>query len=233
VLGGLRRLGVRSETHCADAGGSPAIAETRCIISLTLLLHRRNLAETKDFYRGALRFQVADTAESTLTFALEGGALIFTEADLWNRGCGSSCTACFTVADVDAYFAAVRDSVTVAWPIQDMSYGTREFGITDCNGYWLAFRAAGTEDLRGLRRRLVVDNADLSGSQFSNVKLEEVDFENANMRAAMFHDARLARAAFSNVDFSNVSINDSNTNGLTVDGMLLSVLIRTYQNRAR
>jgi len=25
------------------------------------------------------------------------------------------------------------------WPIEDMSYGTREFGIEDCNGYILAF----------------------------------------------------------------------------------------------
>jgi uncharacterized glyoxalase superfamily protein PhnB len=200
-------------------------------MSLTLLLCCRNLAETREFYRDALRFQVDDTAEGTLTVTLEGGALIFTEADLWKNGCAASGTAYFTVADVDAYFAAVKDKVFVAWPVQDTSYGTREFGITDCNGYWLAFRAAGTETMRGVRRRLVVDDADLSGSQFLNVKLEGVDFHDVNMRGAMFRDVRLAGAAFSNVDLSDVSITQANTSGLTVDGVLLSDLIRAYQNR--
>lgn len=202
-------------------------------MSLRLLLRCQNLAETRDFYRDALRFGVEDGAEGTLIVTLEGGMLIFTEADLWKSDLVASGTIYFTVADVDAYFAAVKDKVTVAWPLQDMSYGTREFGINDCNGHWLAFMAAGTEEMCGLRRRLVADDVDLSGSQFSNVKLEGVDFQNVNMRASRFSDVALAGAAFSNVDLSDVSISSANTSGLTVDGVLLSEMIRAYQNRAR
>ena len=45
--------------------------------------------------------------------------------------------------DVDALFEAVRRQVRVEWPLQAMAYGTREFGIRDCNGYWLAFLEEG------------------------------------------------------------------------------------------
>jgi len=44
------------------------------------------------------------------------------------------------VPDVDAYYATVKDAASVAWPLQDMPYGSREFGVVDCNGYHLAFQ---------------------------------------------------------------------------------------------
>jgi uncharacterized glyoxalase superfamily protein PhnB len=40
---------------------------------------------------------------------------------------------------VDEYFEAVKDRAIVRWPLEDMSYGTREFAVKDCNGYTLAF----------------------------------------------------------------------------------------------
>lgn len=56
---------------------------------------------------------------------------------------GPACsgTAYFTLADVDDYFARCQQRrAPLAWPLQEMSYGSREFGITDRNGYTLAFQ---------------------------------------------------------------------------------------------
>lgn len=107
---------------------------------LTLLLHCRDLEETREFYQSALGFNVFDSAEETLTAEKQGGRLIFTRKDLWEGSSGFSGTICFTITDADSYFASVQGKVAVAWPIQDMSYGSREFGIKDCNGYHLAFQ---------------------------------------------------------------------------------------------
>ena len=107
---------------------------------LTLLLLSRNLDETREFYQKALGFHVRDTAEGTLTVEQHGAALVFTSGDLWGTPPGFSGTIYFTVADADGVFDSVKDKVTVVWPIQNMSYGSREFGIRDCNGYHLAFQ---------------------------------------------------------------------------------------------
>ena len=107
---------------------------------LRILLRCEDLEETRQFYQSALGFNVRDTAEGTLTVEQHGGALILTSGDLWERPPGFSGTIYFTVTDADGYFASVKDKVAVAWPIQDMSYGSREFGVKDCNGYHLAFQ---------------------------------------------------------------------------------------------
>jgi uncharacterized glyoxalase superfamily protein PhnB len=98
------------------------------------------LEETRQFYQSTLGFNVRDTREGTLTVERYGGALIFTSGDLWKTPLGFSGTIYFTVRDADGYFASIKDKVAVAWPIQDMSYGSREFGVRDCNDYHFAFR---------------------------------------------------------------------------------------------
>lgn len=107
-------------------------------MSLTLLLRTGDLTETRKFYESVLGFNAFDTAEGTLTVEKQGGKLIFT--DTWGAPDGFSGTIYFTVPDADRYFSSIQDKVDVAWPIQDMSYGSREFGIKDCNGYHLAFQ---------------------------------------------------------------------------------------------
>ena len=109
---------------------------------LTVLLRCRDLEETRQFYGSVLGFNVRDSAEGTLTAEHHGGALVFTHTDPWGSPLGFSGTIYLTVPDVDGYFASVKDSVGVAWPIQDMPYGSREFGVRDCNGYHLAFQQA-------------------------------------------------------------------------------------------
>jgi len=107
-------------------------------MSLTLLLRTGDLADTRRFYESVLGFAASETAENTLTVEMHGGKLIFTT--LWGAPDGFSGTLYFAIPDVDRYFAAIRESVQVEWPLQEMSYGSREFGIRDCNGYHLAFQ---------------------------------------------------------------------------------------------
>lgn len=110
-------------------------------MSLTCLLRCADLDQTRAFYRDALGFRVADTAEGTLTVEQHGGKLIFTPQDVWNTARPAcSGTFYFTVPDVQACHDAVKGKAVIAWPLQDMAHGAREFGITDCNGYHLAFQ---------------------------------------------------------------------------------------------
>ncbi|MGL4233539.1 MAG: VOC family protein [Casimicrobium sp.] len=111
-------------------------------MSVTLLLRCRDLEETRAFYQSNLGFNASDSAEGTLTVEKQNSSLIFTEADLWDGSLGFSGTIYFAITDADSYFALVKDKVTVSWPIQEMEYGSREFGIKDCNGYLLAFQQA-------------------------------------------------------------------------------------------
>jgi catechol 2,3-dioxygenase-like lactoylglutathione lyase family enzyme len=111
-------------------------------MSLTLLLRCRDLEETREFYHTVLGFHTVESAESTLTVEKEGGKLIFTTQDLWSAEPGLSGTIYFPLADVEGFWNAVKDRTPIAWPIQDMPYSAREFGLRDCNGYFLAFRQA-------------------------------------------------------------------------------------------
>lgn len=120
-------------------------------MTLTLLLRCNDLAATRAFYESVLGFQAMDSAEHTLTVAHHGGKLVFTAQDFWGRPAGMSGTAYFTVPDVDAFYAQVKNKASIAWPLQDMPYGSREFGLVDCNGYTLAFQqqSAITPDVAG------------------------------------------------------------------------------------
>lgn len=115
-----------------NAGGEPPPAHL-----ITDSPHGTHLAPemqrseaARRYYASALGFAVTDAAR-----------LIFTAEDLWKRLPGFSGTICIGVTDVDGFYAEVAGKADVAWPLQTMSYGMREFGIKDCNGYTLAFQA--------------------------------------------------------------------------------------------
>ncbi len=109
-------------------------------MALSLLLRSADLERSAAFYREVLGFAVSRTAQDTLSVELQGGRILFTQQDLWRGGPVCSGTLYFDVADVDAYYAAVRDRARIAWPLQDMPYGSREFGVVDVDGYHLAFQ---------------------------------------------------------------------------------------------
>ena len=41
--------------------------------------------------------------------------------------------------DADAWWGFLKDRATIVHPIENFSYGMREFAIKDCNGYILQF----------------------------------------------------------------------------------------------
>jgi hypothetical protein len=108
-------------------------------MTLSLLLKCANLVETRAFYSEILEFDVSDTAEETCTVRKSGASIIFTAVDLWKGHPHCTGTIYFFLPDVDEYYDAVKDKAIVQWPLEDMSYGLREFGVKDCNGYTLAF----------------------------------------------------------------------------------------------
>jgi len=109
-------------------------------MAVTILLRCKDLEETRRFYSSVLGCNVADTAEHTLSVENNGGKLIFTTQDLWNSAPACSGTIYFTVPDVKEYYAKVKDRAKISWPLQQMPYGSLEFGVIDCNGYNLAFQ---------------------------------------------------------------------------------------------
>lgn len=108
-------------------------------MSITLLLRCHDMEKTAEFYRSILGFRVT-VAAGTLTVEKHGGRIVFTDRDLWNVPLTCSGTMYFTVPDIEAYYSRLEDKNIVVWPIQEMSYGSTEFGIVDCNGYTLAFQ---------------------------------------------------------------------------------------------
>ena len=109
-------------------------------MSLTLLLRCNEISTTRSFYRDVLGFRVTDTAEDTLTADCFGARLVFTASDLWQSTPFCSGTIYFEVEDLETLYASVTGNPNISWALQDMPYGSREFGIKDCNGYFLAFQ---------------------------------------------------------------------------------------------
>lgn len=106
---------------------------------LTLLLRCNDLQLTATHYRDTLGFRVTDSQEGTLTAQLEDCRIVFTQQDLWASPAGCSGTVYCLIGDVARYYESVKDRAEIAWPLQDMPYGSTEFGVRDCNGYHLAF----------------------------------------------------------------------------------------------
>ena len=108
-------------------------------MSMNLLLKCVSIDQTRAFYSEILGFDVSDSAEGTCTARKAGGTIMFADADLWQGPPHCTGTIYFFLDGVDAYYEKVKDKAIVRWPLQDMSYGTREFGVSDCNKYTLAF----------------------------------------------------------------------------------------------
>lgn len=109
-------------------------------MSLTILLRCHDTEQTRIFYESVLGFHTTATADGTFTVAQHGAQIIFTSQDLWQKPPGLSGTIYIHVKDVEEYFATLQNNGCVAWPLQAMPYGGKEFAVTDCNGYLVAFR---------------------------------------------------------------------------------------------
>lgn len=80
-------------------------------------------------------------------------------------------------------------------------------------------------DMRGSRFK----NVRLAGAAFANVDLSGSTFDDVNASSVTFSNADLKAARFTNVDFDYVEISDSRIAGMRIEGILLSDLIAAYR----
>lgn len=106
---------------------------------ITMLLKCHDVDTTKTFYDEILGFNVSDSANGTCTVEKDGGTIIFTDQELWSGHPKCTGTIYFYIDDVDKYFEEVKEKCIILWPLENTSYGTREFGIKDYDEYHLAF----------------------------------------------------------------------------------------------
>jgi uncharacterized protein YjbI with pentapeptide repeats len=83
------------------------------------------------------------------------------------------------------------------------------------------------------------ENADLGGSEFINTNLAEAEFRDVrlagarfvdiNLSGAVFEDVNLTRTVIRNANCSHVSIEDACYEGMLIDGILVTELLRVYR----
>ena len=77
-----------------------------------------------------------------------------------------------------------------------------------------------------------VSNARLTGSAFRDVCLGGASFDDVNLSEANFHNINLAHARFDDVNLTQVEITNANLAGMTIDGILVTDLLRAYSARS-
>ena len=108
-------------------------------MTISVLLKCISLVETKSFYKDILGFEVHESSENTITVKKENGRLIFTDLELWPGIPSNTATIYFALTNVDEYFNSIKDTSIILWPLDNTSYGSREFGIKDNSDYHIAF----------------------------------------------------------------------------------------------
>jgi uncharacterized glyoxalase superfamily protein PhnB len=112
--------------------------------SILPVLKVNDLNETIEFYRRLFGFHVCSlhpegSQPDTCIMAWGAIELLFSTGAHLGGPPQLTGTLYFNLQGVAELFERVKDQVEVVWPLEEMDYGTREFGIRDCNGYTLAF----------------------------------------------------------------------------------------------
>jgi uncharacterized protein YjbI with pentapeptide repeats len=86
-------------------------------------------------------------------------------------------------------------------------------------------------------------NANLAGAQFDDVNWQGATFKNASLAGAQFDDVNLQGSTFTNanlagvrfrdVNLASATIEDANLTGMSINGALVTDLIRAFGRRAR
>jgi uncharacterized glyoxalase superfamily protein PhnB len=108
------------------------------------VLRVRDIAETIDFYRRHFGFSLAwrkphDGGGENAMMSAGRISLLFSTGSHLGDSPQFSGSLYIATRGVDALYEAVKDHLEIVWPLEDMDYGQREFGVRDCNGYILAF----------------------------------------------------------------------------------------------
>ena len=77
-----------------------------------------------------------------------------------------------------------------------------------------------------------IEKADIHGSEFLDVNLAGAKFIDVNLSGAVFDDVNLTREKFHNINCSHVSFEEACYEGMTIDGIAVTELLRVYRERA-
>ena len=111
--------------------------------SLRPMLRTKDLSGTVAFWTGRLGFTCDGVSEEDgwASLSRDGVGLMIAmpNAHVPFETAGFTGSFYFTVDDVAALWAGLKDRVEIAYPMEDFHYGMREFAIYDNNGYMLQF----------------------------------------------------------------------------------------------
>lgn len=72
-------------------------------------------------------------------------------------------------------------------------------------------------------------NTNLTGARFRDVSLAKAEFVDINLAGATLDDINLAGVVIRNANCSHVSITDACYEGMRIDGILVTELLRIYR----
>ena len=75
------------------------------------------------------------------------------------------------------------------------------------------------------------ENASLAGSEFVDTSLEGAKFHDVNLRRADFSDVAFTGATIRNACLGDVTIADANYTGMRIEGVLVTDLLRAFQEK--
>ena len=95
--------------------------------------------------------------------------------------------------------------------------------------------------IEGKRETLAVQDADASGSRFSETNLSGSSFDDvdmskvavsrANLAGARFEDVNLSEGVIENANLTGLEIRDSNLEGMRINGVAVADLLAAYRSR--
>jgi uncharacterized protein YjbI with pentapeptide repeats len=88
-------------------------------------------------------------------------------------------------------------------------------------------------EIKSVRERLEVHDADLTESRFLDAKLLNSSFVNVALQCSSFTNINFSDTTFADVNLTNVAITDSNLAGMTINGVLASDLIQAYESASK
>jgi len=143
----------------------------------------------------------------------------------------------FETGDIAALAARYeRNSVRLVDGVHDTAWQTREFVIEDDQGHTLYFgqpldvrdATPGEDPTRG-PTMWDFKNTSLADATFEDVNLASARFSDVNLAKASFSNVSLAGAEFRDVNLSRVAITDADLDGMTIDGLLVTDLLRAHR----
>jgi uncharacterized protein YjbI with pentapeptide repeats len=79
--------------------------------------------------------------------------------------------------------------------------------------------------------RLEVENANLLGSKFHDVKLSQATFDDVNLSSSTFNNVNLSRIRVTDANLSHADISESCVEGMRINGILVTDLLAAYRRQ--